>query len=59
METIDNIATTTDTATQLSDFDKAWAQGITSEECLQEMYRFIDLLPWDEKLTTNAAVLKR
>jgi hypothetical protein len=58
METKDDIAVA-DTATQLSDFDKAWAQSITGEEFIQSMHKFIKSLPWDEKLTTNAAVLKR
>jgi hypothetical protein len=53
METIDNIATTADTATQLSDFDKAWAQSITGEEFLRRMYKHIESWAWDERSTTR------
>ncbi|GHT72845.1 hypothetical protein FACS189456_2460 [Bacteroidia bacterium] len=52
METIDNLAVAQKSA-HLSDFDRRWAQGITSEEFLCRMYKFIDSLPWEERSSTQ------
>jgi hypothetical protein len=38
MKTMNNLAVAdTETSTQLSDFDRRWAEGITSEEFLRRM----------------------
>jgi hypothetical protein len=53
MENIDDIAVA-ETSTELSDFDRRWAQGITGEEFIRRVRKHIESWPWKEKSSIRA-----